>query len=80
MLFIFLRYKVVFNFKYLNQSLTLISLILICLVEKSNFATIIRYFNVIGYILKSIEELSTRINNIKRFYNTTVFSTEAVIK
>jgi len=79
MLFIFLRYKVVFNFKYLNQSLTLISLILICLVEKSNFATIIRYFNVIGYI-KSIEELSTRINNIKRFYNTTVFSTEAVIK
>ena len=80
MLFIFLRYKVVFNFKYLNQSLTLISLILICLVEKSNFATIIRYFNVISYILKSIEELSTRINNIKRFYNTTVFSTEAVIK
>lgn len=64
----------------MNQSLTLISLILICLIEKSNFATIIRYFNMIGYILKSIGELNTRINNIKRFYNTTVFSTEAVIK
>jgi len=41
-----------------------------CVEQESSFATVVRFFNVIGYAFRTTKELTTRTNHIKEFYNS----------